>query len=53
MGATPYWNRIACTCYAAGGMPLTFTKDDFLVAIVFKIKVEHAFQLEKFSKIKV
>ena len=27
---TPYRNSIACTCYAAGGMPFTFTQD-FLV----------------------
>ena len=29
-GVTPNWYSIACTCYAAGGMPLAFTQD-FLV----------------------
>ena len=29
------WNSIACTCYAAGGMPLAFTQEDFLVASGF------------------
>ena len=28
---TPNWNNTACNCYGAGGMPLTFTKEDFLV----------------------
>ena len=31
-GGTPNWNSIACTCYAAGGMPLAFTQEDFLVS---------------------
>ena len=31
VGGTPYWNSIACACYAAGGMPLAFTHEDFLV----------------------
>ena len=26
----PYLNSIACTCYAAGGVPLAFTQEDFL-----------------------
>ena len=26
----PNWNSIACTCYAAGGMPLALTQEDFL-----------------------
>ena len=30
-GGTPYWNSIACACYTAGGMPLAFTQEDFLV----------------------
>ena len=30
-GGTPYQNSIAYTCYAAGGMPLAFTQEDFLV----------------------
>ena len=30
-GGTPYWNSIAGTCYAAGGMPLAFTQEDFLI----------------------
>ena len=25
------WNSMACTCYAAGGMPLAFTQEEFLV----------------------
>ena len=29
--STPNWNTIVCTCDAAGGMPLTFTQEDFLV----------------------
>ena len=29
-GGTPNRN-IACTCYAAGGMPIAFTQEDFLV----------------------
>ena len=32
-GGYPYRNSIACTCYAAGGMPLAFTQGDFLVQI--------------------
>ena len=31
MGDTPNWNSIACTCYAASGMPFAFTQEDFLV----------------------
>ena len=27
VGSTPYRNSIACTCYAAGGVPLAFTQD--------------------------
>ena len=34
---TPNWNNIACTCYAAGGMPLAFTQEDFLV-LILKVK---------------
>ena len=30
-GATPNWNSIACTCYAAGGMPPAFRQENFLV----------------------
>ena len=30
MGDTPKQNNIACTCYAAGGMPLAFTQDFLL-----------------------
>ena len=30
-GGTPNRNSIVCTCYAAGGMPLAFTQEDFLV----------------------
>ena len=33
-GGYPYRNSIACTCYTAGGMPLAFTQEDFLVFIV-------------------
>ena len=33
-GSTPNWNSIACTCYAAGGMPLAFTQEDFLLRLV-------------------
>ena len=32
-GGYPNWNSIACTCYAAGSMPLTFTQEDFLVSL--------------------
>ena len=31
MGVNPIWNSIVCTCYAAGGMSLAFTQEDFLV----------------------
>ena len=31
-GGIPNWNSTACTCYAAGGMPLAFTQEDFLVS---------------------
>ena len=31
-GGTPYWSSIVCTCYAAGGVLLAFTQEDFLVA---------------------
>ena len=30
-GGTPNWNSMACTCLAAGGMPLAFTQEDFVV----------------------
>ena len=30
-GGTPNQNRTACTCCVAGGMPLTFMQEDFLV----------------------
>ena len=30
-GGTPNLNSITCTCYAAGGMPLAFRQEDFLV----------------------
>ena len=33
-GGTPSWNRMACTCYAAGGTPLAFTQEDFLVDLL-------------------
>ena len=36
-GATPNWNRIACTCYTAGGMSLAFTQKDFLVLHYFQV----------------
>ena len=34
-GATPNWNSTVCTYYAAGGMSLAFTQEDFLVVTVF------------------
>ena len=34
VGGGTYWNSIACTCYAAGGMPLAFTQEDFLVSFI-------------------
>ena len=40
-GGTPHWNSIACTCYAAGGMPLAFTQEDFLVHILFYLIYFH------------
>ena len=30
-------NSIASTCYSVGGMPLAFTQEDFLVALLFNI----------------
>ena len=33
-GGYPIQNSIACTCYAAGGMPLAFTQEDFLVYLI-------------------
>ena len=33
-GCAPKWNSIACTWYAADGMPLAFTQEDFLVPTV-------------------
>ena len=35
---TPIWNSIACTCYAAGGMPLAFTQEDFLVVEIIWVE---------------
>ena len=32
---TPNRKSIACTCYMAGGMPLAFMQDDFLVHVIF------------------
>ena len=29
------WDNIGSTCYTAGGMPLAFTQEDFLVLIYF------------------
>ena len=43
-GGTSNWN-IACTCYAAGSMPLAFTQEDFLVwnySNILKILLELA-----------
>ena len=37
-GGVPHWNSIACTCYAAGGMPLAFTQEDFLVYFNYLFK---------------
>ena len=34
-GVSPNWNSIVCTCYAAGGMPLAFTQEDFLIEVEF------------------
>ena len=34
-GGYPYWNSIMCACYAAGGMSLAFTQEDFLVTEYF------------------
>ena len=31
----PYRSSVACTCYVAGGVPLAFTQEDFLVCDVF------------------
>ena len=35
-GGTPNRNSKACTCYAAGNMPLAFTQKDFLVKLTFR-----------------
>ena len=35
-GVTPKWNSMVCTCCAAGGMPLAFTQEDFLVHTEFE-----------------
>ena len=32
-GGTPNRKNIACTCYAASGMPIAFTQEDFLVKV--------------------
>ena len=32
----PRWISIASSCYAAGGMPLAFTQEDFLVSLYFQ-----------------
>ena len=37
LGYTPLTST-ACTCYTAGGMPLAFTQEDFLVRIILIIK---------------
>ena len=34
-GVYPDRSRIACTCYAAGGVPLAFTQEDFIVSNSF------------------
>ena len=41
MGGSPYWNGIACTCYAAGDMPLAFTQEDFLVTYLSGCQCVH------------
>ena len=42
-GTPPTWD-IASTCYAAGGMPLAFTQEDFLVEFEFD-PCEHPFRI--------
>ena len=43
---TPNQNSIACTCYAAGGMPSAFMQEDFLVYFV-KFSFEVMFRFVK------
>ena len=36
-GVPPRWISKASSCYAAGGMPLAFTQEDFLVQDIFSL----------------
>ena len=47
MGGTPKWNSIACTWYAAGGMPLqalALRQEDFLVLKTIKLRQIYIYQ---------
>ena len=39
-GGYPYWSTILWTCYAAGGVPLAFMQEDFLVQPNLKCSLE-------------
>ena len=40
-GYPPRQISIASTCYTAGGMPLAFTQEDFLVKIIFTVIIDY------------
>ena len=44
-GTPPRQISIASTCYAAGGMPLAFTQEDFIVPILFQKREGYIFSL--------
>ena len=48
-GDTPNWNSMACTCCAAGGMPLAFTQEDFLVYVRTAVMLEDLESVLKMS----
>ena len=50
-GGTPNRNSTACTCCAAGSMPLAFTQEDFLVAWTDSQSISSELQNEFYTTI--
>ena len=52
-GGQPRQDNIGSTCYMAGGMPLAFTQEDFLVQMKFKTKTSKPLKLKVYNKLKL
>ena len=50
-GSSPNQNSMVCTCYAAGGMPLAFTQEDFLVKSVFLVNFWYCVSLPSWQRV--